>query len=181
MWTTGKPLLFHTTLFSGCIGTSLSAVLWLGRIHQMLETLPLIKAISIPVIAGCVTASVVYGVFVIHSWLPRVRWGRAYADRCVNTAKSLTTLDSKNKKELRNAMLEVEHLQLELSKYKIPCPPVLVHDSTSKELWREFLIVMGTRAKEYDLCRARKAIDDMNSDARQEWIDLGQSLEDQYS
>ena len=147
----------------------------------MLETLPLFKALSIPVIAFCVTASVVYGVFVIHSWFPGVRWGRAYADRCVNTAKSLTTLDSKNKRELRNAMLEVEHLQLELGKYQIPCPPLLVYDSTSRELWREFLIVMGTRAKEYDLRRARKAIDDMHPDARQEWLDLGQSLEDQYS
>ncbi len=147
----------------------------------MLETFPLFKVLSIPVIAGCVTASAVYGVFVIHSWLPRVRWGRAYADRCVNAAKSLVTTGSYNKRGLRNAMLEVEHLQLELGKYKISCPPVLVDDSTSRRLWIDFLIIVGTRAKQYDLRRARKAIEDMNPDARQEWIDLGQSLEERYS
>ena len=181
----GKMRVANTSVSTGLVLGSLAAVYRMGTIAKMLEVYPIIKAFLIPILVFCVTASVVYATFFVpsalHALFPGVRWGRAYADRCVNAAKNLTTTDSNNKRGLRNAMLEVELLELELIKYQIPCPPLLVHNSTSKLLWRDFLIIVGTRAKQYDLRRARQAFKDMNPDARQEWIDLAQSLEEQYS
>ncbi len=181
MWTTDTLRLVHTSVFSGCIGASLSAVLWMGRIHQMLEALPLFKALSIPIVAFCVTASAVYGVFVIYSWLPGVRWGRAYADRCVTVAKRISATNTVDRVGTRDVIFEVERLRLELDRYQIPCPPLLERNFTSRLLWRNFLIIVGTRAKQNDLSRARKVFEDMTPDDRQDWTDLEKTLEEQYS
>ena len=181
MWTTDTLRLVHTSVSSGCIGASLSAVFWMGRIHQMLEALPLFKALSIPIVAFCVTASAVYGVFVIYSWLPGVRWGRKYAETCSTLATEIAQRGVFDKRHAPKLMVKVQTLDRELNNYDIHCPPILTNDYTSSGLWKNFLIIVGTCAKQNDLRRARKAFDEMIPDNRREWNRLEEMLEEMHS
>ena len=171
----------HTIMSSGLVTASLVAIYRFGTIMRLLEAFPLIKAFLEVIIAFLAGISFSYAAFAGYAWLPHVKWGRTYADRCVTVAKRISAASTLDRAETRDVMLEVERLELELDKYGIPCPPLLERDSTSKLLWRRFLIIVGTRANQNDLSRARKAFDDMTPDDRQDWKDLEKSLEERYS
>lgn len=125
----------------------------------MLAAFPLLNAFWIPFVAFCVTSSIVYGVFVICSWLPGVRWGKKYAETCIALATETAERGIFDKRHAQSFLVKVETLDQGLNSYNIHCPPILTNNSTSSDLWKNFLIIVGTCAKQRDLRGARKAFD----------------------
>ena len=181
MWSTATMRLVHTCIFSGCIGASLSAFFWMGRIRQMLEAFPLLNALWIPIVAFCVTSSTVYGVFVIHSWLPGVRWGRKYDETCSSLAIEIAQKGVFDRSGTPKLLKRVHMLDRELKEYGIDCPPILTNEAASSRLWENFLVIVGTCAKHSKLRQARNAFDEMIPENRREWERLNELLEEMHS
>ena len=181
MWAKDPKRIVHTCISSGFVSASLAFIVWMRKLHQMLEALPLFKALSIPVAAFCLTASFVYVGFVIYSWLPRVRWGKTYSEMCSALAKEIVFRDYEfNSTFHGQLLLKVQTLNRELNSYDIHCPPIFINDRSSGTLWKEFLIIVGTYAKQNDLRSARKAFDQMIPESQRKWLELESILAELY-
>ena len=174
----------NTSVSSGLVFASITALYRMGTIANMLEAYPIIKAFLIPILVFCVIASVVYATFfvpsAIYSLLPGVRWGRKFHEKCSRLARIIASAKTFNPKVRPKLIVEVESLEMELRNYNIHCPPIMVNSSDSARLWRNFLIIVENCAKQHDVKRARKAFDEMLPDDRELWDHMNSVLEEMY-
>lgn len=142
----------------------------------MAEIVNLLTALFIPLLCFFVGASVAYTGFVIYSWLPGVRWGDAYRQRCHDLSVAIADKMTFETKPSQQLLMKVQTLYQEFQTYGIHCPPILPHDYSSVSLWKEFLTIITACTQHNDLKKARKAFNEMSTANRYEWETLEENL-----